>query len=194
MFAKGNKKEKRKGTVQSMPASEKEEVDVLRDEPGTHFYAMIEELEIEEDKDAVQRLHIAFFCLLQSWFDGLQDDLSDIPPVDQIAQVARTCIVEFVVNRDGLNSLTNLLESDQQQAIADLEKAHLSKGWWLRIGLADTGGYPVTVFWPEDGSNDPATIGNTFNETKAALLWVKRIRPPSRLIKLQRYSHRGADL
>lgn len=178
-------------TVRPLPMSDETTTDVVRPPDPPRFYAYIDEMEIEKGNDEGQRYDILFFCHSASWFDALEEDLSDMPPINQVARVASMCAVELIATTKLLEDIASKMEKDGEEFDVDLEAVHLSEGWWLEA-VFDSDvekGLPVAVFLPADGSDDPATIGNTDNEFAAALVGLKRIRPPRKLIKLQRLSH-----
>ena len=163
---------------------------VVRPE-GTRFYGYIDELEMEEGKGRKRRLHMVLYCMLAEWFDQWADDLSNMPPVNAIAQDSKMFAAEVIWREEEYSKIKSFTEVRGEEFHLDFESVHLSEGWWLDVGftLDLTNGYPVTLYLPAEGSPDPATIGNTANQVAASLCWVTRIRPPSRLAKLHRFSH-----
>jgi hypothetical protein len=178
-------------TVRPFEEGENKRVDVVRPKPGVRFYAYIDDLDTEEGKGRGKRLHMLLFCMLADWFDQFRDDLKDMPSIDTIGQAAQACAVEVILRLDDLRQMKEFAEHDGEKFHLDFEKVHLSEGWWLEVRLStvEESVCPVTVFPPADGSNDPATIGNTPNEVAGWLHSVARVRPPSRLAKLHRFSH-----
>jgi len=161
--------------------------------PGRRLYGYIDGMEMEEDSDEQRRLHLMLYCIDADWFDQFKDNLSNMPAIDTTGRDSLACMVEAIVRLDILESLKEFAEQDGEDFHLDFEAVHMSEGWWLEVWVSTDvqSVCPVTVFPPAEGSVDPATIGNTGNEVAGWLHRVARVRPPSRLAKLHRFSHGG---
>jgi len=178
----------REATVRLLDEGEAEQVDVLRVPEYGEFYGQIIEIEeMQESGKRVDSYGVVFDCISKPWFDSLADDLSDAPPMNQIARVANTCVIELRIMRDDMNAMSNELEADQ--VLADLENVHLSQGWWLLLWLSNTSGYQVQAYLPQD--DDPSSVFQAEEPTLVNLQRVFRIRPPSTLMKLHRLAARS---
>ena len=123
-------------------------------------------------------------CFSAQWFDQFQADLSDLPDWHQVAQQARSRIIELTQTaadaRNLLRPLGGINEPDE------------AWGRWVTVWLYDSpgmaAGTPVTMYLPPTGAADPSQIAIAGKQVDGARLESVTLPSGAALGKLGRLS------
>lgn len=157
-----------------LQSQESESVDVLGSQTPWTWYGLLLHVEDEMVGRVVIRQHLFFECINAHWFDTT--DSKNYPPVSALARVAQMCHVELVISPEILHVISNTINVP-----------HFHSGNWLALHFGEKSemGVPVDVYWPAEGSDDPATIGA--RSTLEYINGFSRVRPPNKLIALKQF-------
>lgn len=104
-------------------------------------------------------------CFSADWFDGLRDDLADLPDWGGVARTARTRLVQLTLPRSSLLELLTAVFgplADPMDAVGRWVQV------WLRSDRMDPNALPARIFLPPEGSDDPAQVGFDGREVEHA--------------------------
>lgn len=123
-----------------------------------YLFGYIRDIEREDSKQ-VPYVHVIFECIDQQWFAQLNDDLSDMPPWNTVAQESMFCIVDLTVTLDVLLEIVTAVDAGEQ---------YFYPGNWIEM-VVNRDQDPrdnrpkaaIDIFLPPEGVTNPASTGLT---------------------------------
>jgi hypothetical protein len=128
----------------------------LRKSPVSYYgqLGLVEQLDDTGDASAGQWV-VNLDCFSAGWFDGLRDDLADLPEWNTVAQVAQSRTIEFTEPAVAL--LQRLTP-----AFGNLGGPLDALGRWLKFSMVvdtfQSDGFAVELYVPPSGASDPAFV------------------------------------
>ena len=153
---------------------------------STAYYgqiSLVEHLGQTGDADAGKWL-VELDCFSAEWFDQFQADLGDLPDWHQVAQQARSRIVELT---ETTSELRNLF-----RPLGEIYEPDEVSGYWLEVRLYDVPGgdegIPVALYVPPGNATDPSVIAIAGPEVPGVRLESVTLPSDQALAKLRRLS------
>jgi len=152
------------------------------------YYALISSYDEEIVGDDLVRVHVDFQCLRKSWFDALQGP--PFPPMNGLALAGSMRNFTLSVRPAKLWAINGVIDGgeDDDDPMNDerAQPAHFHEGNWVEL-LFSVGRVGVPVVLRVAQYTDPAFIDTHPDERLACVRMIRRVRPPSALIRLRQF-------